>query len=155
MFLHPQIPDFQILSKPYINGDIIYSAFRWCINLNVVKLSLKTGFVLQGHIFPYITHILIFIFLCLLYSSYLVHLCLAGGLDVVDGVEGLLHWLPQSHDPMVPQNQHLWESDRCSSEQQYFITLGTSPVIYGQTLHVGPRLFWSSTWSASSSIAPL
>ncbi len=25
-FLHPQIPDLQILSKPYINGNIIYSA---------------------------------------------------------------------------------------------------------------------------------
>ncbi len=39
MFLHPQIPDFQILSdhnKPYINGKMIYSA-------------LMTGSVLQGH----------------------------------------------------------------------------------------------------------
>ncbi len=36
-FLHPQIPDFQILSKPYINGNIIYSAFRWHINLNNKK----------------------------------------------------------------------------------------------------------------------
>ncbi len=30
--------DFPILSyhnKPYINGNIIYSAFRWCINLNL------------------------------------------------------------------------------------------------------------------------
>ncbi len=26
IFLHPQIPDFQILFKPYINGNIIYSA---------------------------------------------------------------------------------------------------------------------------------
>ncbi len=26
IFLHPQIPDFQILPKPYINGNIIYSA---------------------------------------------------------------------------------------------------------------------------------
>ncbi len=52
-FLHPQIPDFQILSdhnKPYINGNIIYSALRWCINLDVEKLTLMTGFVLQGHI---------------------------------------------------------------------------------------------------------
>ncbi len=32
----------------YIN--IIYSAFRWCIHLNFIKLTLKTGFVLQGHI---------------------------------------------------------------------------------------------------------
>ncbi len=24
-FLHPQIPDLQILSKPYINANIIYS----------------------------------------------------------------------------------------------------------------------------------
>ncbi len=41
--------DFQILSKPYINGNIIYSAFIWCINLNL--LTLMTGFVLQGHNF--------------------------------------------------------------------------------------------------------
>ncbi len=32
----------------YIN--IIYSAFRWCIHLNFTKLTLMTGFVLQGHI---------------------------------------------------------------------------------------------------------
>ncbi len=50
-FLHPQIPDLQILSKPYINGNIIYSAFRWCINLNFQTLTLKTGFVLQCHIY--------------------------------------------------------------------------------------------------------
>ncbi len=48
MFLHPQIPDLQILSKPYINGNMIYSAFRWCINLNFRKLTFMTGFVLQG-----------------------------------------------------------------------------------------------------------
>ncbi len=50
IFLHPQIPDLQILSdhnKPYINGNIIYSAFRWCIHLNLNRM---TGFVLQGHI---------------------------------------------------------------------------------------------------------
>ncbi len=58
-FLHPQIPDIrklylrQILSYPnkrYINGKLIYSAFRLCINLNFEKLTLKTGFVVQGHI---------------------------------------------------------------------------------------------------------
>ncbi len=54
-FLHPQIPDFQIVvsqsdpNTPYIHGEIIYSAFRWCINLNFVKLTFMTGFVLQGH----------------------------------------------------------------------------------------------------------
>ncbi len=45
-FLHPQIPYFQIFSyhnKPYINGNIIYSAFRWCIHLNFKKLTLMTG----------------------------------------------------------------------------------------------------------------
>ncbi len=39
----------QILSyrnKPYINGKIISSAFRWRINL----MTIMTGFVLQGHI---------------------------------------------------------------------------------------------------------
>ncbi len=43
----------QILSypnKPYINGKrFIYSAFRWCINLNFKKLTFMTGFVVQGH----------------------------------------------------------------------------------------------------------
>ncbi len=42
-FLHPQIPDLQILSnhnKPYININIIYSAFRWCINLNFQNVPL-------------------------------------------------------------------------------------------------------------------
>ncbi len=42
LFLHPQIPDFQIVasktnivqSLQYINGKLIYSAFRWYINLN-------------------------------------------------------------------------------------------------------------------------
>ncbi len=33
-------------NKPHINGNIIYSAFRTCINLK----TLMTGFVLQGHI---------------------------------------------------------------------------------------------------------
>ncbi len=28
----------------------LYSAFRWCINLNFAKLTLMTGFVVQGHI---------------------------------------------------------------------------------------------------------
>jgi len=45
--------DFQILSyynKLYINGKLIYSAFRLCINLNFEKLTLKTGFVVHGHI---------------------------------------------------------------------------------------------------------
>ncbi len=52
-FLHPQIPYFQILSyhnRPYINGKIIYSAFRWSININFEKWTLMTGFVVQGHI---------------------------------------------------------------------------------------------------------
>ncbi len=46
-FLHPQIPDFQIVvsqilsypNKPYINGKLIYSE------------TLMTGFVVQGHIY--------------------------------------------------------------------------------------------------------
>ncbi len=37
--------------KPYINGKIIYSAFKWCIHLNLKKLTLMTGFVVQGHIY--------------------------------------------------------------------------------------------------------
>ncbi len=42
----------QILSdpnKPYINEKLIYSAFIF-VNLNVEKCTLKTGFVVQGHI---------------------------------------------------------------------------------------------------------
>ncbi len=30
-------------NKPYINGKLIYSAFRWCINLSFEKLTLMTG----------------------------------------------------------------------------------------------------------------
>jgi len=40
----------QILSypiKPYINGKLIYSDFRWCINLNFEKITL----MVQGHIY--------------------------------------------------------------------------------------------------------
>ncbi len=51
-FLHPQIPDLKILSY-HNNGKLIYSAFRWCINLNFDKLTLKTGFVVQGHIYSW------------------------------------------------------------------------------------------------------
>ncbi len=40
MFLH-------ILSKPYINGKIIYSAFRWCIHLSLIKRPLLTGCVVR------------------------------------------------------------------------------------------------------------
>ncbi len=40
MFLHPQIPDFQILSKPYINGNMIYSLFR-----KVLKIMILSQFV--------------------------------------------------------------------------------------------------------------
>ncbi len=62
MFLHPQIPDFQIVvsrtnpnklsypNKPYIIGKRIYSAFRWCINLNLKKNYPYDWFVVQGHI---------------------------------------------------------------------------------------------------------
>ncbi len=35
-------------NKPYINGKL--SAFRWCINHSFKKLTLMTGFVVQGHI---------------------------------------------------------------------------------------------------------
>ncbi len=37
-------------NKPYINGRFIYSAFRWCINLNFKKCTLMTGLMVQGHI---------------------------------------------------------------------------------------------------------
>ncbi len=42
----------QILSnhnKPYINVNIIYSAFSWRTNLNFEKLALMSVFVVQGH----------------------------------------------------------------------------------------------------------
>ncbi len=51
IFLHPQIPDCQILYKPYINGNIIYSALRLCINRNLKNVTIMTGFVLQGYIY--------------------------------------------------------------------------------------------------------
>ncbi len=70
----------QILSyhnKPYINGNIMYSAFRWCINLNFEKLTLMTGFVLQGHNFLKISNflqsnVLAFLKLWLWFKSYIL-----------------------------------------------------------------------------------
>ncbi len=56
IFFAPSDSDFQIVvSRPnivqtYINGKIIYSDFRWCINFNFRKFTLMTGFVVQGHI---------------------------------------------------------------------------------------------------------
>ncbi len=44
-FLHPQIPDLQILSdhnKPYINGNIMQ------LSDDIEKWTLMTGFVVQG-----------------------------------------------------------------------------------------------------------
>ncbi len=53
-FLYPLITDLgRILSypnKPFINGKLIYSAFRWCINLNLSFCTLVTWFVVQGYI---------------------------------------------------------------------------------------------------------
>ncbi len=46
-FLHPQIIYFQIVSRP----KLIYSSFKLCVNLNFEKLTLKTGFMVQGHIY--------------------------------------------------------------------------------------------------------
>ncbi len=40
-----------IVLSQQINGKLIYSAFRWCINLSFTKLTRMTGFVLQGHIY--------------------------------------------------------------------------------------------------------
>ncbi len=74
-FLHPQIPDFQIVVSqpnivlyiPYINGKIIYSAFRLCINLNIEKMYPDDWFCGPGshmalvHIF--IVLVLVHIFL--------------------------------------------------------------------------------------------
>ncbi len=42
MFLH----HFQILSKPCINGNIIYSAFRWSITLSFWKCTVMVGFMM-------------------------------------------------------------------------------------------------------------
>ncbi len=50
----------QILSypnKPYINGKLIYSAFRWYINLNFEKCTLMTGYVVQDHICKKALHV--------------------------------------------------------------------------------------------------
>lgn len=38
---------------------------------------------------------------------YVCYLDLAGSLDVVDGVESLLHRLPQGHNAMISQHQDL------------------------------------------------
>ncbi len=60
-FSHPQIPDFKIVGSrsnvvlPYINGKLICSAFRLCIHFNK-KMTLVTGFVVQGHIFQNVLH---------------------------------------------------------------------------------------------------
>ncbi len=40
---------------PYINGKLICSAFRLCIHFNK-KMTLMTGFVVQGHIFQNVLH---------------------------------------------------------------------------------------------------
>ncbi len=48
-------------NKLYINGKPIYSASIWCINLNFKKITLKTGFVVQGHIYSCM-HIYIYIY---------------------------------------------------------------------------------------------
>ncbi len=48
IFLLPQILSYH--NKPYINGKLIYSALRCCININFEKLTLMTGFVVQGYI---------------------------------------------------------------------------------------------------------
>ncbi len=52
----------QILSNPNIlciNGKLIYSACMWFINLNLKKLTLETGFVVQGHIYYWIALVVI------------------------------------------------------------------------------------------------
>ncbi len=49
-FLHPQIPDFQILSKPYINGNIIYSSLRRCTHLRLVWCSRVTQTIAQPEV---------------------------------------------------------------------------------------------------------
>lgn len=43
--------------------------------------------------------------MCLCVPVY--NLDLAGSLDVIDGVEGLLHRLPKSHDAVISQHQNL------------------------------------------------
>ncbi len=40
-------------NKPYINGKIMYSAFRWCRHIKIEKWTLMTGFVVQGHIYEF------------------------------------------------------------------------------------------------------
>ncbi len=51
-------PTDSIFSQPnIINGKIIYTAFRWCINLNFEILPLMTGFVDEDHTFSVYTYI--------------------------------------------------------------------------------------------------
>jgi len=35
-------------NTPYVNVKLIYSAFRWCINLSFKNVTLVTGFLVQG-----------------------------------------------------------------------------------------------------------
>ncbi len=49
-FLHPQIPDLPNIVQTIHQWKAIYSALRWCIHLNLEKLTSMTGFVLQSHI---------------------------------------------------------------------------------------------------------
>ncbi len=40
-------------NKPYISEKLIYSAFRYFIDLNLKKCTLMTGFVVQGQIYDF------------------------------------------------------------------------------------------------------
>lgn len=55
-----------------------------------------------------------------------MHLDLAGRLDVVDGVEGLLHGLSQRHDAVIPQHQDLHVTTKRRRKQAPFITSDSS-----------------------------
>ncbi len=49
--------------------EILFIAFRCCINLNFEKLTLMTGFVLQGHICKKY-YLYIYVCICIIYILY-------------------------------------------------------------------------------------
>ncbi len=49
---------------------LFISAFRWCINLNFKKVTLMTGFVLQGHICGHTLTVCLWLFVCLVPAGF-------------------------------------------------------------------------------------
>ncbi len=88
-----EIPDLSqmfSLNKTYINGKLIYSAFRLCMNLNIKKWTLMTDFVVQGHIWFHAMYIHVFIFV---YATIKCLLSLSTGWGCLQLLLVILHML--------------------------------------------------------------